>query len=70
MVVVIELGAYIHDGVLTFNGCLLSRFYGMCSIYLYKCLHHNCRCTLPYSFLFRKSIPQRVPIIEISGNVL
>ena len=28
VVVVIELGAYIH-GVLTFNGCLLSRFYGM-----------------------------------------
>ena len=27
VVVVIELGAYIH-GVLTFNGCLLSRFYG------------------------------------------
>ena len=29
VVVVIELGAYIH-GVLTFNGCLLSRFYGNC----------------------------------------
>ena len=28
VVVVIELGAYIH-GVLTFNGCLLSRFYGI-----------------------------------------
>ena len=28
MVVVIELGAYIH-GVLTFNGCLLPRFYGI-----------------------------------------
>ena len=28
MVVVIELGAYIH-GVLTFNGCLLSRFYSI-----------------------------------------
>ena len=28
MVVIIELGAYIH-GVLTFNGCLLSRFYGI-----------------------------------------
>ena len=28
VVVVIELGAYIQ-GVLTFNGCLLSRFYGM-----------------------------------------
>ena len=29
VVVVIELGAYIH-GVLTSNGCLLSRFYGTC----------------------------------------
>ena len=28
VVVVIELGAYIH-GVLTFSGCLLSRFYGI-----------------------------------------
>ena len=28
VVVVIELGAYIH-GVLTFDGCLLSRFYGI-----------------------------------------
>ena len=27
-VVVIEMGAYIH-GVLTFDGCLLSRFYGI-----------------------------------------
>ena len=33
LVVVIELGAYIH-GVLTFNGCLFSRFYGMCT-YVY-----------------------------------
>ena len=29
MVVVIQLGAYIHR-VLTFCGCLLSRFYGIC----------------------------------------
>ena len=29
VVVVIELGAYIHV-VLTFNGCLLSRFYCRC----------------------------------------
>ena len=30
ILVCLLLGAYIH-GVLTFNGCLLSRFYGICA---------------------------------------
>ena len=38
VVVVIELGAYIH-GVLTFNGCLLSRFYGIYIGYLGNIKH-------------------------------
>ena len=41
VVVVIELGAYIH-GVLAFNGCLLSRFYGTSTV-----------TTAPYKFFLR-----------------
>ena len=40
VVVVIELGAYIH-GVLTFNGCLLSRFYGISVKNGVLLLHHR-----------------------------
>ena len=39
LVVVIEMGAYIH-GVLTLCGCLLSQFYGMLNTFSAKYVGH------------------------------
>ena len=43
VVVVIKVGAFIH-GVLIFYGCLLSRFYSMCSTTLIKLKSHPFTC--------------------------
>ena len=71
VVVVIELGAYIH-GVLTFNGCLFSQFYGIFFCGLFKWIDI---CDVLFKHIISKCkqivyVPQRITKLSSSIKVI